>query len=221
MKKYRLRISYIVGFASALAFLLLVILLVASSVYSKLSEIPRTPEGILETTPNSKARHYNLVVCLTGGRGRIRLAMEYFERGIGSRLLISGVDPSVNMPLILKELGWVGPIEDSSKIIIDQDSRSTIENAEVVRDFLKDENVSKDSANSVKRVLVVTSSYHVKRAYFIFRKILPPEIQVDMAWTEREPFSQKDWWKSDTGILVTVTEFFKFFLAYLRLIWGI
>jgi uncharacterized SAM-binding protein YcdF (DUF218 family) len=150
----------------------------------------------------------DVIVCLTGGRGRIRKALELYEKGYGGMLYISGTDRKIQMREILKELKWVGPVDDSH-IVLENVSTNTIENAEQVRRFVVDQ--------GLKRVLLVTSVYHVRRAHYIFRKILPPDVLIDVSWFEREPFDPSDWWTDRTGILVTVTEFFKFFYAYLRL----
>jgi uncharacterized SAM-binding protein YcdF (DUF218 family) len=187
------------GFISALVFLLAFTLWMASSVYSELPE----PAAL---GPDYKPA--DVIVCLTGGKGRIRKALELYEKGYGKILYISGTDRQVQMREILKELKWVGPVDDSH-IILENVSTNTIENAEQVNRYVLDQ--------GLKSVLLVTSVYHVRRAYYIFEKVLPRDVQIEVSWFEHGPFDQEVWWTRWTGISVTVTEFFKFFYAYLRL----
>ncbi|MEW6056855.1 MAG: YdcF family protein [Bdellovibrionota bacterium] len=188
-----------IGFVSALLFLLGITLWMAGSVYS---ELPKPAELGPEYEPA------DVIVCLAGGRGRIRKALELYEKGYGKVLYISGTDRQVQMKEILKELQWVGPV-DESHIILENISTNTIQNAEQVTRFV--------SEQGLKRVLLVTSVYHVRRATYIFRKILPSDVQLEVSWFEREPFESSVWWTQWNGIVVTVTEFFKFFYAWLRL----
>lgn len=188
-----------VGFVSALLVLFVVILWMASAVYS---ELP--PQAKLDET----YKPADVVVCLTGGKGRIRKALELYEKGYGRMLYISGTDRQVQMREILRELRWVGPVDDS-RIVLENIATNTIQNALQVRHFLTEQ--------GLKRILLVTSVYHVRRAYYIFRKVLPGDVQIDVTWFEHEPFEESDWWAHSNGIWVTITEFFKFFYAYVRL----
>lgn len=190
---------WFVGFLSALALLLSSTLWMAGAVYS---ELPPQAKLGPEFEP------VDVIVVLTGGRGRIRMALELFEKGYGKMLYISGTDRQVHMKEILRELKWVGPVDDSH-IILENVSTNTIQNAEQVNRFIQDQ--------GFRRVLLVTSVYHVRRAHYIFSKVLPRDVHIDVSWYEAEPFDGADWWKQWNGIFVTVSEFFKFFYAWLRL----
>lgn len=187
------------GFLSALLLFLAMTLSQAGRVYS---EMPTKAQL------DANYEQADVVVVLTGGRGRIRKALELFEQGYGRTLYISGTDRSVTMKDILKELRWVGPVDDN-RILLENISTNTIENAEQVARYI--------TAQGFTRVLLVTSPYHVRRAHFIFSKILPRGVHLDVSWFDREPFDIHDWWKHPTGIWVTFSEFFKFFYAYLLL----
>lgn len=188
------------GFLSALAVLLAITIWMAGAVYSELPRPARLDESY---------KPADVVVCLTGGRGRIRKALELYEKGYGRMLYISGTDRQVQMREILKELKWIGPVDDSH-IILENISTNTIQNAEQVKRFV--------SEQGLHRILLVTSIYHTRRAYYIFRKVLPHDVTIDVAWFEHEPFEMDIWWKTTNGIWVTVSEFLKFFYAYLRLV---
>jgi uncharacterized SAM-binding protein YcdF (DUF218 family) len=188
------------GFVSAFGLLLACTLWMASSVYSELPEKARLG-------PDFKPA--DVIVCLTGGRGRIRKALELYEKGYAKTLYISGTDRQVQMHEILKELKWVGPVDDSH-IILENLSTNTIQNAIQVNRYVREQ--------GLKSVLLFTSVYHARRAYYIFRKILPHDVHLDVSWYEAEPFESSVWWTHWNGIVVTVSEFLKFFYAWVRLL---
>ena len=190
---------WFVGFSSAVLLLFLGSLWMAGAVYSELPPQAQLGEDFEPA---------DVIVVLTGGRGRIRMALELFEKGYGRTLYISGTDRQVHMREILRELKWVGPVDDSH-IILENVSTNTIQNAEQVSRFVAE--------HDLKRVLLVTSVYHVRRAHYIFSKILPRDVHIDVSWYEAEPFDGSDWWKQWNGIWVTLSEFFKFFYAWMRL----
>lgn len=187
------------GFFSALVAMLFVTLWMASAVYSELPQKAKLDEGF---------KPVDVIVCLTGGKGRIRHALELYEKGYGRLLYISGIDPQVQMKEILRELKFVGPI-DERNLILENVATNTIENAKQVNQFMHDRHLSS--------ALLVTSIYHVRRSNFIFRKILPKDVHIEVTWLEHEPFDEGDWWKTWNGISVTVSEFLKFFYAYLKI----
>jgi uncharacterized SAM-binding protein YcdF (DUF218 family) len=189
-----------IGFFKAFLLGIVGIFMFAGRVYSEL------PNQVIFDENYPKA---DVIVVLTGGKGRIRKAFELFERGYGRVLYVSGTDRTVQMKELLKELKWMGPIDDS-RIILEKVSTNTLENAEQLKKY-----VLKEHLHSV---LLVTSVYHVRRAHYIFKKILPREVRIDVTWNEREPFDEKDWKYSWQGIYVTVSEFVKFFYAWIQLV---
>lgn len=179
--------------------MLLVTLWMASAVYS---ELPKRAQLGADFEP------VDVIVCLTGGKGRIRHALELHEKGFGRMLYISGIDPQVQLREIIRELKFVGPI-DERNLVLENVATNTLENARQVEKFLRERRLGS--------VLVVTSVYHVRRAHFIFRKILPKDVRLEVTWLEHEPFDEQDWWKTWNGIWVTVGEFLKFYYVYLRI----
>ena len=54
---------------------------------------------------------------------------------------------------------------------------------------------------SVKSVTIVTVTFHTGRAYWIFRTILPNEIEIRMAEAPEEGFSKSTWWQTEGGLI--------------------
>ncbi len=189
---------WLAGFLTAFVFLLIIVMKMAQSVYSQL---PKKAEL------NSQYHPVDVIVILTGGKGRLKSGFELFEKGYGKQLHISGLDRQVNLREVLKE-SKKDSVIDVNKITIDSAS-NTMENAKEVLAFVQ--------LRNVKKILLVTSIYHVRRAYYIFRKIIPEDVVIDVSWHEQEPFDENDWWKRWNGIFVTLSEYFKFFGAYVEL----
>ena len=61
-------------------------------------------------------------------------------------------------------------------------------------------------ARGWKRVLVVTSNYHARRARFIYAKILPSKVTLRVAGARDSEFDPLRWWESRQGQKLFLTE---------------
>ena len=107
-----------------------------------------------------------MIVVLTGGRGRLREGVELLKEGKGDRLLISGmkVGTSLEDVFMANQLGELTP-ELRDQIVPGMASSSTYENAREVREAIEKYNPTS--------VLLITSNYHLPRA----RDLLMEELQ--------------------------------------------
>jgi len=55
------------------------------------------------------------------------------------------------------------------------------------------------SRNGWKRILIVTSNYHSRRALFIFDRVLPPDLSLHVSAARDSEFNPSDWWETRTG----------------------
>ena len=62
---------------------------------------------------------------------------------------------------------------------------------------------------SIRSVTIVTSAFHTGRAYWIFRTILPKDVEVRMAGAPEEGFSKSNWWQQENGLITVNNEFLK------------
>jgi uncharacterized SAM-binding protein YcdF (DUF218 family) len=51
-----------------------------------------------------------------------------------------------------------------------------------------------------QHVVIVTSNYHTRRARYIFQKVFPQGVQVDVAAAKDPAFDISDWWEHKPGI---------------------
>lgn len=104
------------------------------------------------------------VVAYTGGRGtRIAEAMRLFQRGIGTRMLISGVHPDTTAN-DLKKL-WNGdPLRFGCCIDLGPQAQTTKGNAEELMIWARE--------HKMDTVILVTSDYHLPRAIAETRNLI-------------------------------------------------
>jgi len=155
------------------------------------------------------------IVVLAGGRGRIAAAgdfwFRYFEREEAGEieaapfLYISGMGPNSNWatfahsvrPGVLKAM-------KPSNVVLETESRNTEENALWI--------VKNARLRGWKRIVLMTSPYHMRRSRFIFGKVLEQsdaKLEVDSLTIYQETFSLEEWRESLNGIRVTMYEYLK------------
>jgi uncharacterized SAM-binding protein YcdF (DUF218 family) len=66
-----------------------------------------------------------------------------------------------------------------------------------------------------RRILLVTSNYHTRRARYIFRKVLPTGVRVEVAGAPDANFDPATWWESRLGKKL----FFLETVGYLEAMW--
>lgn len=148
----------------------------------------------------------DLIVVLTGGRGRFKEGLDLLKKERASHLLISGTDPNTTLEDILSANSMTD-LEDvyRERIILGDLSQSTEENAEEIK--------SVSEKLNVESILLVTSSYHIRRAMNLLKRELKKapvlEAQVYYHPVETPNFQREYWWKSVTGWQIFLSEYFK------------
>ena len=101
------------------------------------------------------------IIVLTGGKGRISEAFKYINQPNVQFIVISGANPLSSRKDILSH--YKEHKHYFKKIIIENFSKNTIENAIETKRIIKGKNV--------KNILIITSVTHLKRAKYIFKKL--------------------------------------------------
>lgn len=140
------------------------------------------------------------IVVLTGGKGRADVGLSLLRKGSGEALILSGVNEDSDVESIF--LGYMVNKAEKEKIILEKRSRSTYENAVEVRRIIE--------KKGFKSMILITSGYHMKRAEFIFKKIMPPDINIEPYGVSTPNFDENRWWEGNSlGIMVA--EFLKYY----------
>ena len=107
------------------------------------------------------------MVVLTGGAGRVELAMRLLAEGRAERLLISGVG-RVDFPELAARAGV--DVALAVRVTLGHGARTTAGNARETAEWVR--------AHDIRSLVVVTSGYHMDRALTELRRTLPPDVEI-------------------------------------------
>jgi len=148
----------------------------------------------------SAGEHADAIMVLTGGENRIQEGYRAWRTGQGRELCILGAGSGVNYDLILPGRPTLSP-EDLRNVHVESWSENTLENAYSAKELISERKYAK--------VILVTSGYHVPRAYLTLRTVLPGSVSilvnpVHTEWRDRAAFARafrlyfveglKYWW---------------------------
>jgi uncharacterized SAM-binding protein YcdF (DUF218 family) len=100
------------------------------------------------------------IAVLTGGKGRVDLGLELFNKNINLRLIISGVDKKVSAKSIIPN-----DLKNKFKITIDKDSESTYQNAKIINKWA--------TKYKLQNISIITSYYHMPRSLLLMQSMAP------------------------------------------------
>lgn len=155
------------------------------------------------------------IVVLAGARGRIAAGgdlwyryfeMEEVDEGQHAPILyISGMGPSSSWSTFQNQVRvGVSKAFRPSDVVLETESTNTETNAQV---FIRNARL-----RGWKRVILMTSSYHMKRSRLIFSRYIQKErapIEFETLSLIQDPFSREEWYQSIHGIHVTILEYLK------------
>ncbi|MBI5643820.1 MAG: YdcF family protein [Deltaproteobacteria bacterium] len=155
---------------------------------------------VREIEPVYEVTKADAIVVLTGGIGRTEEGLNLLKKGGGSMLILSGVHEDADLDSIF----FNKKINDSDKlrIVLDKKSSSTLENALEVRKLIEEMGLGS--------IVLITSAYHMKRALYIFSRILPGNVRIEAYSIATPNFDETKWWDSNSlGLLIV--EFLKYY----------
>jgi uncharacterized SAM-binding protein YcdF (DUF218 family) len=104
---------------------------------------------------------------LSGGEGRIAEGYRAWSSGAATEFYILGAGRNVPLTRLVPPVSTLTPAA-RSRLHAEGWSENTLENAFSARTAVEERNFSS--------VILVTSDYHVPRAWIAFRKVLPPRV---------------------------------------------
>lgn len=173
------------------------------------------PDGLEEcglypsTKPNCE--RVDAIVAISGGdtTSRTSQAIDMYKRDWAPKLIFSGAAADKSGPSnaeAMKKQAIESGVP-ASDILIDETSETTKQNALNAVDILQE--------NNVHTVILVTSSYHQRRAALEFGrragidiKIINHPVKTDRQWSSR-------WWMTPTGWYLAVSEMVKIIFFYI------
>ena len=148
------------------------------------------------------------IVILSGGfLTRIPKALELYEKGYGDRLLLTTERryPFLTYKQSAEKIAQALNIQVEFEMVpsLKGGATSTFDEAYDLLQFCEKENL--------KHLIIVTDSFHTRRALYAFRKVFQgSNINVEASAALNEVFSEEDWWRSDKGISAYILEPIKF-----------
>lgn len=194
------RAALIVGAALAALWLARVPLLVAVASALDVGEEPRRAD---------------LIFVLGGGvEHRVPRAAELYHAGYASMILVP--------PVVDTRASALGLIPNETEIAVGLLASAGVPSANVAVLPSAEGRVSSTTAEgerlrayveerAVSRLLVVTSSYHTRRARWAMRRALGDlPVEVVMVGVPDPEFDETNWWRRETGMLRVLEEYLKF-----------
>jgi len=154
-------------------------------------------------------RDTDMVVVLTGSSGRIRPAYELMKEMNAPVLFVAGTNAKVSFDELAREHNM--DINYRDRIIVDNSSKTTYENSEAVLKYADE--------HQVKKILLVTSAYHMKRSMMVFKRMFEgTEVEI-IPYGTSNTVLKKDSWLTDFSVFKNVlVECFKY--QYYRIIFA-
>lgn len=103
------------------------------------------------------------IVVLTGGPQRIKSAFNLLKTGKSKSLLISGVHPHTSRKALFNGAGIIDG-DEICCVELGKSARNTIENAQEANQWVE--------RNGVKKLIIVSSPYHLPRSLLEFEAVL-------------------------------------------------
>jgi uncharacterized SAM-binding protein YcdF (DUF218 family) len=148
--------------------------------------------------PSSVAPRADGIVVLTGGDLRLLAGGRLLKEGRAARLLISGVNPQATRQ-DLRRLSGLSERLFAARVDIDY-AHTTIDNAEKTRDWA--------AAKGFKKLIVVTSSYHMPRSLTELSRAMPDVTLVPYPVVPSR-FKATEWWNDGFTARVLLAEYAK------------
>jgi len=163
-------------------------------------------ERIANAAPPANPRA-DAIVVLTGGSSRIGGALNLLADGHASRLLISGVNPSVTSDDLARLIG--GGLSDNLDCCVDLDRQAidTAGNAVETREWVEEHDFSS--------LIVVTSNYHMPRSMIELAGAMP-EVKLIAFPVSNPALRFADWWRDPPTFSLLAGEFSKYVVARAR-----
>lgn len=151
----------------------------------------------------------DVIVVLTGGEKRLKAGVDLLRQNMAPRLYVSGVNPKIEKPDLLKLAG--SPPEDiAARIEIDIRAANTRGNAK--------ESALWFNSRNLRSLRLVTGNYHMRRSLLQFGRALPRARIIPHAVVPQGLEPQR-WWTNLIGIRTVAEEFVKYGAALVGYVW--
>jgi uncharacterized SAM-binding protein YcdF (DUF218 family) len=138
-------------------------------------------------------------------------AADLYRRGLAPEVVASGRalrSYAGIAEMIEHDLESFG-VPEAAIVKFPQRAQNTREEAEALAGLI--------SSRGWKRVLIVTSNYHARRARYIFERVLPAGVNVSVSGAHDSDFDPASWWETHQGQKIFLGELLGYAVAWWEL----
>lgn len=155
-------------------------------------------------SPQNEAQKSDAIVVVSGGQttSRAQKGIELFKQGYAPVVIFSGaaLDDGPSNAFAMREQALAAGIP-SDRIYIDEISQNTYENAIHTKEII--------NTIGAKKIILVTSPYHQRRANQTFRAVLGQSYEVLGVSAFDDRWSKSQWWRRGFPLFITLSELWK------------
>lgn len=142
---------------------------------------------------------------------RAREAASLFHMGWAPQVVASGrmLRPYTSIADLISRDLESQAVPASAVVRFSHRANNTLEEAEALRLLI--------SQKGWHRILLVTSNYHTRRARYIFRKVLPDNVSLEVIGAVSGDFDPASWWESRQGRKTFALETLGYLVAFWEL----
>ena len=147
------------------------------------------------------------VVVLTGASDeRIASGLSLLQQGKARRMLVSGVNQQVQREELRQAQGAPKRLYECC-VDLGYDAQDTLGNAEEIADWARDK--------KFRRLIVVTSDYHMPRSLLEIRAAIP-EAELHAYPVASASLDARGWWKNERTARLVIVEYSKYLVVLAR-----
>lgn len=189
----------------------IIILVAVAAVSIALISVYLTPDDLKDcqmTSSSSRCQKADAIVAVSGGNTSLRTAeaISLYKQGWADTLIFSGAAADTNGPSnaeVMKRQAISEGVPEED-IEVEALAQTTKQNAERVKQLLVEV-----GGGGAKRVILVTSPYHQRRASLEFRALAGDGITIINHPIQNDPDWSKVWWLTPRGWWLAVGELVK------------
>lgn len=162
--------------------------------------------SIIPSSVDDTATHCDAIVVLTGGRDRLKMAVQLWRADRESWLFISGVFPNTPVAALFPEVAAdEGALQ--KRLVVGRLAGDTVGNAVETAIWVREHNI-----HSIR---LVTSAYHMPRSLIEFQAILPADVKVIPNPVFSATIAREGWWYHEGTLGLFAAEYSKYLIARL------
>lgn len=161
-------------------------------------------------SPQDSLEKVDVIVVVSGGDNDLRInkGVQLYKEEWAKVLIFSGAaaEGEISNAEAMKNIAVSLGVPDED-VWIEEKSKTTVENAKFTSEFIKKQ--------EYKSIILVTSPYHQRRTYELFKKELP-DVKILNQSAIDENWRKKGWWESNVGRFLTIGELGKIFVNFIE-----